>query len=407
MDSLDIYYGDTLVGVFGLTQQADYYVEYAESWRQDGFPISSLLPLEQRRHEGRLVEYFIENLLPEAELRQAIARRHGVSENNYFSLMQFIGRDCAGAFTLGGPQSQGTYESLSTAQLRELLKNLPKYPLAMNRRGASFSLAGAQNKIPLYLNKGVYSLPLYGAASNSIIKTPMQHAGNSVPNELFCMRLAAKVLSGVAGTDYLQLESESSLVVHRYDRSLRHGKLIRLPQEDFCQLSGIPSRMKYESEGGPGFSECALLLRKHCSVPAPHLLRMLEWAVFNLCIGNMDAHAKNLSILMVNSKKVLAPFYDLICTLYYDGFSTELAMSIGGRYNPDKIRAAQWKKFALDSGLPEKVVMQAVPKIARRIIDALPATEDEVAGIVPQKAFIHDLRMFILNRCMHLLRNLN
>ena len=90
MEPLDIYYGDTLVGVFGLTQQADYYVEYAESWRQNGFPISSLLPMEQRRHEGRLVEYFIENLLPEAELRQAIARRHGVSENNYFSLMQFI-----------------------------------------------------------------------------------------------------------------------------------------------------------------------------------------------------------------------------------------------------------------------------------------------------------------------------
>ena len=186
------------------------------------------------------------------------------------------------------------------------------------------------------------------------------------------------------------------------------GTLIRLRRKsEHLTIETLSALVPCSSRFGPGFSECALLLRKHCSVPAPHLLRMLDWAVFNLCIGNMDAHAKNLSILMVNSKKVLAPFYDLICTLYYDGFSTELAMSIGGRYNPDKIRAAQWKKFALDTGLPEKVVMQAVPKIARRIIDALPATEDEVAGIVPQKAFIHDLRMFILNRCMHLLRNLN
>lgn len=186
------------------------------------------------------------------------------------------------------------------------------------------------------------------------------------------------------------------------------GTLIRQRRKsEHLTIETLSALVPCSSRFGPGFSECALLLRKHCSVPAPHLLRMLEWAVFNLCIGNMDAHAKNLSILMVNSKKVLAPFYDLICTLYYDGFSTELAMSIGGRYNPDKIRAGQWKKFALDTGLPEKVVMQAVPKIARRIIDALPATEDEVAGIVPQKAFIHDLRMFILNRCMHLLRNLN
>lgn len=406
MEPLDIYYGDTLVGAFGLTPQADYYIEYADSWMQAGFPISAHLPLGQKRHNGKLVEYFVENLLPEAELRQAIARRHGVSENNYFSLMQFIGRDCAGAFSLGGPQSHGRYEPLPTGHLRELLRNLPQYPLAMNRKGASFSLAGAQNKIPLHLSEAGYSLPLHGAASNCIIKTPMLHAEYSVPNELFCMRLASKVLAGVSDTDYLPLEAESSLVVHRYDRLSRDNLLIRLPQEDFCQLSGIPSRMKYESEGGPGFSECAQLIRTYCSVPAPHLIRMLYWAVFNLCIGNMDAHAKNLSILMTDSRKALAPFYDLICTLYYDGFSTELAMSIGGRRNPNKIGASQWRKFAQDTALPEKVVMSEVPKLVRRIIDALPATAEEVSRMVPQQAFIIELRMFILNRCMQLLRNL-
>lgn len=348
----------------------------------------------------------MENLLPEAELRQAIARRHGVSSNNYFSLMQLIGRDCAGAFSLGAPQSQGFYEALSTGALAELLRELPKYPLAINRKGVSFSLAGAQNKIPLFLKDNEYSLPMQGAASNCIIKTPMQHAGCSVPNELFCMRLAAKVLSGVAPVDYLPLGEESSLVVHRYDRAMHQAGLIRLPQEDFCQLAGIPSRMKYESEGGPGFADCSHFIRTYCSVPATHLMRLFHWAVFNLCIGNMDAHAKNLSILTSNSRKVLAPFYDLICTLYYEGFSSDLAMSIGGRINPDGIGFNQWKNFAQEIGLPEKIIMQEIPKIIRKIIDKLPETAAEAGVIVPQRAFVEDLRQFILNRCIHLLRQL-
>lgn len=406
MAQLDIYYGDILVGAFGLSPQADYYVEYAGAWMQSGFSISVHIPKEQKYHEGKLVEYYVENLLPEAELRQAIARRHGVSENNYFALMQIIGRDCAGAFSLGGPQSAGQYETLSQEELRNLLHNLPRYPLAANRKGASFSLAGAQNKIPLHQNGSEYRLPLYGAASNCIIKTPMQHAECSVPNELFCMRLAAKVLSGVAGTDYLPLGPESSLVVYRYDRMMRDNQLVRLPQEDFCQLAGLPSRLKYESEGGPGFATCANLIRSYCSTPAPNLIRMLHWAIFNLCIGNMDAHAKNLSLLTIDSGKMLAPFYDLVCTLYYEGFSTELAMNIGSRSNPDKIGVEQWKKFAQEIGLPDKLVLQEAKKIILRTIDALPAIAESVSAIVPQKNFIRDLRKFILNRCILLLRKL-
>lgn len=403
---LEIYYGDILVGVFGLTSQADYYIEYAEGWQQRGFPVSVHLPLSQARHEGRQVEYFIENLLPEAELRRAIARRHGISENNYFSMMQAIGRDCAGAFSLGGAQSAGRYEQLDTPQLRELLQSLPQYPLAVNRQGASFSLAGAQNKIPLHKRGTVFELPLAGAASNCIIKTPMQHARHSVLNELFCMQLAQRVLGDVANTEYLFLDDVSSLVVHRYDRVVEGHQLKRIPQEDFCQLSALPSRLKYESEGGPGFSECARIIRTYCSIPARELLRMLKWSVFNLCIGNMDAHAKNLSVLTSGTQKNLAPFYDLISTLYYEEFSQELAMSIGGRRNPDKIGSTQWLRFAEDIGLPVAIVQQQVRYVINRTIDALPLTAEALMAKLPHTAFIADLKKFILNRCILVQRKL-
>lgn len=403
---LSIYYGDVHVGEFGLTPEAEYYIEYADTWVQEGFAISVHLPLEQRRHEGRLVEYFVENLLPEAELRRAIARRHGISDNNYFSMMKAIGRDCAGAFSLGAPQSAGAYEALDTTQLGNLLKSLPQYPMALNREGASFSLAGAQHKIPLYKEDTRFSLPLHGAASNCIIKTPMQHAECSVPNELFCMRLAEAVLTDVSKTDYLAMGEMSSLVVHRYDRKSEKRQLKRIPQEDFCQLAGLPSRLKYESEGGPGFADCAALIRRYCVIPGADLLRLLKWAVFNLCIGNMDAHAKNLSLLTVDSQKRLAPFYDLVCTLYYEGFSTELAMSIGGRRNPGKIGAQQWDKFAEEIGLPSRLVRQQVQFIINRTISELPQIAAELSALVPQKHFINDLKRFILERCILLQRKL-
>ncbi|SQC43280.1 HipA protein [Klebsiella pneumoniae] len=34
----------------------------------------------------------------------------------------------------------------------------------------------------------------------------------------------------------------------------RDGWLLRLPQEDLCQAFGLPSAMKYESDGGPGIA---------------------------------------------------------------------------------------------------------------------------------------------------------
>lgn len=404
--TLDIYYGDVLVGKFGLTAEADYYVEYSPSWQQCGFPVSVHLPLNEIRHEGKRVEYFIENLLPEAELRRAIARKHGISDNNYYAMMAAIGRDCAGAFSLGGSQSAGVYEALSTEQLKDLLLNLPQFPLANNHAGASFSLAGAQNKIPLHQHGAEFRLPLYGAASNCIVKTPMLHAENSVANELFCMQLAQRVLRDVANTEHLPLDSVSSLVVHRYDRKQTKQGLVRIPQEDFCQLAELPSRLKYEGEGGPGFADCSRLIKTYSSVPAADLLRLVQWAAFNLCIGNMDAHAKNLSLLTCNSRKVLAPFYDLVCTLYYEGFSTELAMSIGNRRNPNKIGLVQWSQFANDVGLPEKLVLKNVQATITSIITELPAVEAFLSTKLPDMSFIRDLKKFILNRCIQLQRRL-
>ena len=404
MNELPIYYGDREVGLFGITEEAEYFITYAKDWQEKGFSVSVHLPISQKMHTGKKVEYFIENLLPEAALRLAVAQRFGISDNNYFSLMLHIGRDCAGAFSLGAPQSMGVYQALETNELIDILSHLPQYPLASNRPGVSFSLAGAQNKIPLYCKKGIFHLPLHGAASNCIIKTPMERVKNSVFNELFCMRLARKVLRHVATTDYLPLSGINSLVVHRYDRRETANSLQRMPQEDFCQLASLPSAMKYECDGGPGFRACAELIRTHSSLPAPDILLLVRWAAFNLCIGNMDAHAKNLSLCTVDGALRLAPFYDLISTLQYPQFNGDLAMNIGGRCNPSRIGKTQWELFADDIQLPQSFVLKEVQTVMRQIIEHLPDVAEKLRETVPDKLFVADLKQNILQRCMNSLR---
>src|SRR5690606_19689296 len=101
----------------------------------------------------------------------------------------------------------------------------------------------------------------------------------------------AKAQTGRVGTiDYL--------LVERYDRLVdAQGSVHRLHQEDFCQALGIASENKYPSEGGPGLKDCFALLRAASSRPVIDLAHLLDAVIFNLLIGNHDAHGKNFSLL--------------------------------------------------------------------------------------------------------------
>ena len=81
----------------------------------------------------------------------------------------------------------------------------------------------------------------------------------SVENEWLCMNLLAGFGLPVAKTEILQFGSQKVLSVKRLDRQLHSSGnwLMRLPQEDFCQVGGMPSHLKYESDGNPGLKDLA------------------------------------------------------------------------------------------------------------------------------------------------------
>lgn len=404
---LTLYHTDVPVGSLSCTAENTYCLDYEPRWQKEGFAVSVHLPLSQQHHEGPVVEYYVENLLPEGELRKALAAKYGVSGTNYYALMQAIGKDCAGAFSVGAPQSSGQYVPLSAEELENELLHLRTTHLPTAQAGKSYSLAGAQDKEVIFTENGHFYMPLNGAASNAIIKTPGRHEG-SVENELFCMQLAHAAELETAEVQYLPLPRIPSLLVRRYDRRGEGRAITRLLQEDFCQLAALPSSRKYEKEGGPGFADCAAYIRAYSALPMPDLLRLIDWVGFNMAIGNMDAHAKNLALYQSAAGRRLAPFYDLISTRYYPTYlvNGDLAMSIGGRVNPDKIGRKQWEQFAQDVGLPAPAVMRRLRNLWTKVLLHLPDTADAVQSETGTAGIIPELKAQITERILRLTRAL-
>jgi serine/threonine-protein kinase HipA len=158
------------------------------------------------------------------------------------------------------------------------------------------------------------------------------------------------------------------VLVSRYDRKAEGGGIRRLHQIDLCQAMGLPPGKKYESEGGPSLKACFDAVAKHSAQPGPDKNRLIEWVVFNVLAGNMDSHAKNVSLLAAdNGKTRLAPFYDMLCTTVYPNLSHKFALKIGGENRPQWMMARHWERFAEQIGTTGQFVAELQAKMAERV----------------------------------------
>ncbi len=378
---LNVYLKSEKIGRLQLDDSRRFIFSYDKDWLQleTAIPLSISLPLQQEPFQDDYARPFFSNLLPESELRRVIARKLGLSESNDFALLEAVGGECAGAVSLlpegTRPTGEQSYRALTDDQLNELVNELPKRPLLAGEEGFRLSLAGAQNKLPVYYQQsGVVSLPIGEAASSHILKPPMEHYSHTVENEAFCMQLASDIGLMVPCVEILH-KQESLYLIERYDRvSVDDGQLLRNHQEDFCQALGVAPDQKYEKEGGPGLPQCFTLVREKSILPTQDVSRLLDWVIFNYLIGNADAHAKNISLLLTPQGPQLAPFYDLMCTTIYDGLTDRLAMKIGGKDKPDWIIERYWQVFADDIEVNYKLVRNRLAYMKEALRDVAPAT---------------------------------
>lgn len=412
--TLEVHLAGNHVGTLTQTDSGELSFQYAEAWLEGEQPsmLSASLPLRGEPFGHRQTRPYFGGLLPEAEKRDQVARAVGVTARNDFALLDRIGGECAGAVSLvptGEPPprepSEGDYQVLSEADLARIVRTLPDRPLMAGREGIRLSLAGAQDKLPVTLIGEQVCLALNGMPSSHILKPPIRRFDHSIENEAFSLRLARALGLQAVDPRIRQAESERFLLVPRYDRVREpSGRLRRLHQEDLCQALGIPPETKYESEGGPSWSQGFDLVRRVCARPVLDLARLLDAAITTYLLGNHDAHGKNFSILYGPHGPELAPLYDLACTVVYPELTDRMAMKLGGQYKPEDVFPRHWARFAKDAGLGPSQVKRRLRRFQERIVPAAEAVIAASPDIADATGTLDSALAAISRRCELLAR---
>jgi serine/threonine-protein kinase HipA len=297
---------------------------YAKTWlaNPQAFALSPHLPLtDEFLLDGasqRPVQWYFDNLLPEEGQRVLLAKEASVDAADAFGLLANYGAESAGSLTLllpdAQPQNPEPLRPLSDAALHARIRQLPTTSLAQ-AAGKRMSLAGAQHKLAVVLQDGALFEPTGATPSTHILKPDHPHEDypHSVINEWFVMRLARRLGLDVPEVHRRYVPSPVYLV-DRFDRVKDKQGWQRLHTIDACQLLGLDRSFKYSQ----GSMASLAVLASSCRSPAVARTRLFSWLVFNILVGNSDAHLKNLSFLVSHEGIQLAPLYDLLGVATYD-----------------------------------------------------------------------------------------
>lgn len=122
----------------------------------------------------------------------------------------------------------------------------------------------------------------------------------SPENEWLCARILNALGLPVASCQVERFGARSALVVKRFDRQWQaHPEwIVRVPQEDFCQVLGHACAHKYEDQGGPGMDDCLRVLKGGSRYAEDGRVFLLAQLAFWL-LAAIDGHAKNFSVFLL------------------------------------------------------------------------------------------------------------
>ncbi len=396
-DSLGVYLLGARVGRIDYTSHHNemhftYDAEYLA--QPDSSPLSFSLPLQAEPFDSDRTTVFFENLLPPDQVRRKLGPVLHLSRHNVFGFLEALGGDCAGAISLwpegGKPdESDERLRPLTDDEADEILCSLKKRPLYVNGvDGYRISGAGAQSKLIVRLDGGRILLPLFGAPSTHILKPAVEDYPDSVYNEAYSMRLAERIGLSVARSGLMSVKDKVYYWTERFDRESVDGKIRRLHQEDFCQITGTSGELKYESEGGPSFAVCMAAMGE-MGISLADRFAFIDRMIFNYLIGNADAHGKNSSVLYRGrSRRSLAPIYDVMCTYVYRNLSRVNAMSIGGAKAFADVTRQSFAAMAEEVGMRPQLVLDRLDKMASRIVPAARALASDMGVEWPSAVYL-------------------
>jgi len=369
------------------------------------------MPLREGAYRGEQVTAVFENLLPDSlSLRRRVAERVGAAGTDAYSMLAAIGRDCVGALQFLNDDHEAATngeihgEPVSVEEIEKILKGLAQSPLGLTKDDDfRISVAGAQEKTALLYNDGQWLKPSGTTPTTHLFKPSIGRLPNgidlthSVENEFYCLTLASAFGLAVNNVEMQIFGETKALVVERFDRRwARDGRLLRIPQEDFCQALSIPPTRKYQSDGGPNLVEILSFLQGS-DTPLEDQANVFKAQIFFWLIGATDGHAKNFSVYLGSGGSYhLTPLYDILTAQpsldakQINRNQMRLSMSVGSNrhYRLHEILGRHFVQTGAAAKLPETLVKDAIQQVLDGADTALRRIEERLPEDFPME--IHD-----------------
>jgi serine/threonine-protein kinase HipA len=380
MQKLNIFYNDNFAGGLFYDENEDsFFVSYFKEWIKKGFPLAPSIPFENSEDYKKETKAFIDNLLPEGDGLDRLSRYLQISKNNKFALLANIGDETSGAFSFlkESVQQKTSFREISIAELTKRIQNRKNIPISIWDKKPRLSIAGVQEKLPVVKIDNKYGLGSGDLCSTHILKFDKENQ-NLVFNEFLSLYLAKKAGIDVNEFDIVYFSDELVLEVKRFDREIvSTAKIKKIHVIDACQAIGVPSSFKYERNFGntrdikdirEGISFKYLkTLSQHSVIPIIDIKKIINWSIVNLCLGNCDAHGKNISFFY-NKKQSITPFYDIMnISIYSNIYDTSLAMAIGDEFDIRQISAYDIALFCKTVNIQPKAYKKQFFKISKTI----------------------------------------
>lgn len=300
-----------------------------------------------------------------------------------------------------GRKATASFLSATVLQLKSS-NNTSEINDRTNIRPAAIHPRAHARGIPRHLLKrnGKWFAPRGATPTTHILKMPIGRIGpmqadfsDSVDNEWLCLKLGNALGLDYANATIEKFEDQRVLVVERFDRCLSadHKRILRLPQEDFCQALGLPPSLKYESDGGPGASNVLAVLRQSAQ-PQRELETFLLSLVYFWLLRATDGHAKNYSIMLLSQNRYrLAKLYDIVSTWPAVGNGPhqlkpqqlKFAMALEGKrrhYRMERISVHNFAQTAASAGLSERHISALIEDFLKKV----PSACDALSNTLPK-----------------------
>lgn len=327
------------------------------------------LDLRVARDFPQAIPYFV-NLLPEngSLLSRWLLRHHNLPEDDFVGRLAFVGQDLPGALTLTAFDHDGALVEGRPVAARP--ESSLEGPLDVR-----MSLAGMQPKLSVDLaadHKVV--VPASGLGGRWILKFASDQYPELPRVEHAMMTLAREVGFEVPETQVLHIDAlgehakrfegmQSEIYLcRRFDRE--DDKKIH--QEDLAQALSVLPGNKY-TEGQK--HDLVYVAKKLKQILGPEkVLVFFERLVFDVAIGNADAHLKNWSLLYRTPHLAeLAPCYDLVPTILW--LPQRPALDWPGKPATDAIGWTAFEKVLQQCKLNKPEVHDRLRALAARIVE--------------------------------------